>query len=190
MLPKRAALTSKSSRHVPAHYARLTGKLNHAGYVTRVPWLPRNSMPDRGIMGLSAIISDVEKPPGLKDDVECVTSLLKGAIEKMEEEVVLVCHGYGGLPGSCAARQYLKSEREARGKKGGILGILYISAWALKTGESMAGFVAENPEWEMVGVDECKVREKPEMLSHCAAGLLSHWARDQCKHNARGEHLG
>lgn len=43
-------------------------------------------------------------------------------------------HSYGGAPGSEAVAGLSKKERQARGKKGGVVRLVYLAAMALEEG--------------------------------------------------------
>ena len=51
--------------------------------------------------------------------------------------MIMVLHSYGGIPGSSAARSFVKKERAERGKEGGVIGVVYRSAWALLAGTTV-----------------------------------------------------
>ncbi|KAG5762741.1 hypothetical protein H9Q72_009141 [Fusarium xylarioides] len=64
------------------------------------------------------------------DDVEAVRQSLQPALDE-GKRIVLVCHSYGGIPGSAAVEGYQVHEREAKGLSGGISHVVYIAAFAL-----------------------------------------------------------
>ncbi len=53
------------------------------------------------------------------------------------KDVVLAMHSYGGCPGAAAAKGLSKAELAAQGKKGGIIGLLFICAFVAKEGDSL-----------------------------------------------------
>ncbi|KAJ9414659.1 hypothetical protein QL093DRAFT_2569427 [Fusarium oxysporum] len=64
------------------------------------------------------------------DDV----TVIRAAVEQplaAGKEIVLVCHSYGGIPGSAAAEGYQVHERHEKGLPGGIKHIVYLAAFAL-----------------------------------------------------------
>lgn len=67
--------------------------------------------------------------------------------------MVLVLHSYGGIPGSDAAETYSKSERMAKGLCGGVVRVVWISAFACDVGESMLDKVAGNKSSNFVQDD-------------------------------------
>lgn len=64
------------------------------------------------------------------DDV----TVIRAAVEQplaAGKEIVLVCHSYGGIPGSAAAEGYQVHERHEKSLPGGIKHIVYLAAFAL-----------------------------------------------------------
>lgn len=109
--------------HVSSVMHLLSGKLQQAGYSTRSMGLktPGNS-------GLS-----------INDDATALkTELLNPLIEQLGKHVVLYLHSYAGFPGSAAIRGLSQQERAAQGKKGGIIGLIYQSAFIPKEGNTQS----------------------------------------------------
>lgn len=77
-------------------------------------------------------------PPnkGLYDDATYTHDIL----EKLADEgkqIVLVTHSYGGMVGSLAVEGLGYSQRRHAGKKGGIIMLVYMSAFAVTKGKSL-----------------------------------------------------
>ncbi|CAG7557844.1 unnamed protein product [Fusarium equiseti] len=64
------------------------------------------------------------------DDVEAIRKTLQPSLDE-GKRIVLVCHSYGGIPGSTSVEGYQIHEREAKGLKGGIVHVVYASSFAL-----------------------------------------------------------
>ena len=64
------------------------------------------------------------------DDVEAIRKTLQPSLDE-GKPIVLVCHSYGGIPGSTAVEGHQIHEREAKGVKGGIVHVVYVSSFAL-----------------------------------------------------------
>lgn len=62
--------------------------------------------------------------------------MLKPLIEQQAKNVVLYLHSYAGCPGSSAIAGLSKAERNAKGEQGGIIGLIYQSAFALEPGKT------------------------------------------------------
>lgn len=110
--------------HSPIHYTELIAYLRHAGYETISQRNPSVAAIDPNVqtaaLDAKAIRENVLMP------------LIDGG-----EDVVLVMHSYGGLPGATAGRGLSKTERSAAGKPGGIVGLIFISALVGKEGQSL-----------------------------------------------------
>ena len=74
----------------------------------------------------------------VQDDViALVGQVLSPLIEQQGKDVLLYLHSYAGFPGSTAIEGLSKSERLAAGKKGGIIGLIYQSAFIPKPGDTL-----------------------------------------------------
>ena len=107
----------------PLHYEPLTKVLSSHGFPSAALSLPT--------IGASPPDKD------LYDDIAYISSQLEQLVEKEGKEVIVIVHSYGGMPGSAAARKFLRKERALEGKKGGVIGMLYISAWAMPAGKTI-----------------------------------------------------
>jgi pimeloyl-ACP methyl ester carboxylesterase len=109
--------------HTPESFALVAAHLKDAGYeYTDV---------DKPSVSLSAPYIQSFEP-----DVEAVRKEVLAASDA-GNDVVLVMHSYGGIPGSAAAKGLSKEDREKEGKKGGIIGLVYISSFAIEEGQSL-----------------------------------------------------
>ncbi|MCJ1470004.1 hypothetical protein MMC07_008649 [Pseudocyphellaria aurata] len=125
--------------HVSSVMHLLSGKLQQAGYSTRSMGLktPGNS-------GLSID----------HDATALKTELLDLLIEQQGKHVVLYLHSYAGFPGSAAIRGLSQQERAAQGKKGGIIGLIYQSAFIPKEGQTLIDMLGgsyapwQSPDYE------------------------------------------
>ena len=69
-------------------------------------------------------------------------------VEDQGKEVILVMHSYGGLPGGAAAVGLGVRERRREGKKGGVLGLIPITAFIIPEDTSLAdGLGGRLPNW-------------------------------------------
>ena len=74
----------------------------------------------------------------IQDDVAAlVEKVLYPLIEMEGKDVLLYLHSYAGFPGSAAIEGYSKAERRAEGKRGGIIGLIYQSAFIPTQGDSL-----------------------------------------------------
>ena len=82
------------------------------------------------------------------------------------KDIVLVTHSYGGIPGTESAYGLAQKEREASGKKGGIVALLYVAALLVKPGMSLGTTIGEGagvPDYVKVDV---RVSSSPLFHSH------------------------
>jgi pimeloyl-ACP methyl ester carboxylesterase len=63
------------------------------------------------------------------------------------KDVILVLHSYGGIPGTESAKGLLKKDREAEQKTGGIISMVYVTAFLLPLGASLGSFLGDMPPW-------------------------------------------
>lgn len=125
--------------HVGSALDLLSSELNAAGYDTK-------------IFGLVTV--DQSKL-AIKDDVVALTEeVFLPLIEQQGKDIVLYLHSYAGFPGSAAIKGLSKTERLAVGKRGGILGLVYQSAFIPRPGASLL---------EMVG-GSYRSWQKPDVL--------------------------
>ncbi|KAF5623178.1 uncharacterized protein FTJAE_10701 [Fusarium tjaetaba] len=104
--------------HRASHYEGLAQSLTNKGFTVLQPDNVTASNDD-GIKGKTHL-----------DDVEAIRQSLQPALDE-GKRIVLVCHSYGGIPGSAAVDGLQVHEREAKGLPGGISHVVYIAAFAL-----------------------------------------------------------
>ena len=92
----------------------------------------------------------------IKDDVNALEGqLLHPLIEQQGKDIVLYLHSYAGFPGSTAIAGYSKAERLAGGKLGGILGLIYQSAFIPKPGDTLFKMIGSNfAPWQSPNVGQ------------------------------------
>ncbi|KAL3469694.1 Alpha/beta hydrolase fold-1 [Aspergillus californicus] len=123
--------------HTPALYEKFTNHLKAQGHEVHAPPLP--SM-------------NGARPPtaDLSTDTAFIRSYVENLISE-GREVVVVTHSYGGQVGTNAL---LGLGAEARQQKqllnGGVIRLIYTTAFALREGESMMGLVREMGHEELI----------------------------------------
>jgi pimeloyl-ACP methyl ester carboxylesterase len=70
------------------------------------------------------------------------------------KDVILVLHSYGGIPGTESAKGLLKKDRDAEQRAGGIISIVYITAFLLPVGATLASFLGGMPPWVIFDVSD------------------------------------
>ncbi|KAG8530242.1 uncharacterized protein KY384_004742 [Bacidia gigantensis] len=115
----------------PPHvYGEVQTQLGCCGYeVETLPLPSQEVVEDRDARSKDLIRSFIE-------DVECIRHRLDYHIVEQEKKVILVMHGYAGLPGTQAPRYYSRAARKRDEWRGGVIGMVYIQAW---TPQKLAG---------------------------------------------------
>ncbi|OJJ42272.1 hypothetical protein ASPZODRAFT_137365 [Penicilliopsis zonata CBS 506.65] len=73
----------------------------------------------------------------LDDDIAAVRAELLKYIDEKGEEIILAAHSYGGVVASGAAEGLTKNDYEGKGKRGGVVRIVYMAAFVAPKGASM-----------------------------------------------------
>jgi len=58
---------------------------------------------------------------------------------------VLLCHSYGGVVGSCAVEGLDLASRQKANKKGGVIMVIYLSAFMIPKGKSLLEMLGGQP---------------------------------------------
>ena len=92
---------------------------------------------------LPCVAADDYSKVGLLDDIEFVRQKLLMPSINRGNDVVVVMHSFGGLPGSAAVEGLLKDERQKQGQAGGVIGLIYMTALMVPEGKNNANFWEE-----------------------------------------------
>lgn len=113
--------------HLPSHYKLMTDHIVAKGYklvAIRTPGVRQTSpYPTDFTMDTGAVVSAL------------LTELDEG------NEVFVVMHSYGGVPGSAAVQGLTKEDRQKEGLKGGVIGLVYLTSFALEEGFTNADLI-------------------------------------------------
>ena len=120
--------------HTESAMDLLSGQLQQAGYSTHA-------------MGLVTVNN---AQLSIKDDIAAIRSeLLDPLVEQQGRDVVLYLHSYAGFPGSTVIEGLSKAERTAKGQAGGIIGLIYQSAFTPKEGDTLLQLIGGSyPPWQ------------------------------------------
>ncbi|KAI4287132.1 MAG: hypothetical protein L6R35_003609 [Caloplaca aegaea] len=126
--------------HVASSLDPLTAQLEQSGWKTRTMALPSVNRPDLS----------------LRDDILALTNcLLRPLIVEEGADVVLYMHSYAGFVASAAIAGLSKSERSAKGQEGGIIGLIYQSAFIPTEGDTVNEMIGGQPApWVDVDMDK------------------------------------
>lgn len=110
--------------HQPLLYEKLVTLLKSAGYPVSVASLPS---------------CDAQNPQNVTcaTDAEAIRKQIVHSMEADGKDVVVVCHSYGGIPGGGAACGLGKVARAKDGKKGGVVGLVYVCSFVVPEGSSL-----------------------------------------------------
>lgn len=89
---------------------------------------------------LPCVAADDYSKVDLADDIEFVRQKLLMPLIDHGNNVVVVMHSFGGLPGSAAVEGLRKDERQKQGQKGGVVGLIYMAALMVPEGKNNADF--------------------------------------------------
>ncbi|OBT62652.1 hypothetical protein VE03_07530 [Pseudogymnoascus sp. 23342-1-I1] len=93
---------------------------------------------------LASLASVNPAPPAVNvtctDDTLALRAQLLPIIEE-GNDIVVVCHSYGGIPAGGAAAGLAKKDRAARNEKGGVLGLIYMSSFVVPEGVSVQEYL-------------------------------------------------
>jgi pimeloyl-ACP methyl ester carboxylesterase len=140
MTPKPSIVWVPGSFTLGSFYDNVAGHLRELGYEVIVKQLP------------SASRVPPEKPATMYEDALYYRAMVE-LLADQGKDVVLVTHSYGGVVGSEAARNVLKTEREKQGKPGGLIRLVFVTSVIPAVGGSLKGLMGELvPSYLAVGV--------------------------------------
>ncbi|KAL6245177.1 hypothetical protein RBB50_007952 [Rhinocladiella similis] len=126
--------------HPPSCFSPLTKYLNEHGYTVEGISLPS--------------VGSTPPEPNFDADVTVIASTVSKCADQ-GSEVILLFHSYGGVPGASACKGLLKSDRQAAGKKGGIIHLIYCCAFAVDEGVCLMDGLGGKPlPWFGIAEDE------------------------------------
>ena len=110
--------------HQPEAYEKLVTSLETAGYSAHATSLPSCDTQDPENATCSA-------------DAEAVRKAILRSIDAGGNDLVVVCHSYGGIPGGGAAYGLNKTARAKDGKEGGVIGLIYLAGFVVLENSSL-----------------------------------------------------
>jgi len=123
--------------HTPSAFSLLTTELHALGYTTHARQL--------------ASVGSTTPTTDLSADIAIVHSMINSAIGDSGNDVVVIAHSWGGIVASSALVGFGKTEREALGKRGGVVKCGYIAASMLPEGVSLMDSVNHTfPLWTQI----------------------------------------
>lgn len=156
---KPAVLIVPGAWHPASAYAPITTALNEAEYddVT-VANLPSLNAKDAGAASC-------------KTDADAVREQILSVVDKAAaagREVVVLAHSYGGIAAGGGAYGESTTARAKEGKKGGVVGMVYMSAFVVPEGQSLVEYLGgQHPPYllkDQPGPGLCKVLNSKSVL--------------------------
>ncbi|KAL3490734.1 alpha/beta-hydrolase [Aspergillus germanicus] len=77
------------------------------------------------------------------------------------KEVIIVMHSYAGIPGTECVKGFARKDIAAQGKKGGVVGLVYIAAFLVPPGASVASFLPNGLDSFMILKDDKMYPKNP-----------------------------
>ncbi|KAI1617923.1 Alpha/Beta hydrolase protein [Exophiala viscosa] len=136
-MSKPTILLVPGSFALPEFYNEMFDKIRAKGYDIQGIHKPT--------VGLSAGQGRPGPAPSMYDDAAHIAK----EVEKVADagkDVVLIGHSYGGVPVTEAVKGLPKKEREAQGKKGGLVNLAYMTCLVPAVGSSAADVLSKVPD--------------------------------------------
>jgi alpha-beta hydrolase superfamily lysophospholipase len=121
---------------LPEFYDPVMDAVAEKGYEIRGLHLPS--------VGLTRGPQEAE-PKTMYDDAAMIAKETEKLVDE-GKDVILVAHSYGGVPTTESTKGLGKAEREAQGKKGGIVRLAYMTALVPDVGVAAMGVLADVPK--------------------------------------------
>ena len=119
--PSPSVLIVPGAWHQIEAYQSFISHLHDAGYAVSFVRLP-------------SFDTDKPRETSCSVDAEAVRVQILDLIDKEAKDVLVVAHSYGGVPASGAISGLSKVARLKEGRKGGVIGIVYITAFVALEG--------------------------------------------------------
>ncbi len=122
----------------PTIFDTITKKLNEHGYTCHTIAFPS--------------IQQATTVQDLQPDIAAVRAVVEPDVDA-GKEVIIVSHSWSGLPVNSALDGLERSDREKEGKEGGVVKLVFISAFIPQVGESLiSAFGGTPPPWYVLNV--------------------------------------
>ncbi|KAH7554706.1 Alpha/beta hydrolase fold-1 [Bipolaris maydis] len=116
--------------HAPFYMATVVSNLESLGYTIHAQQMPA--------------VGSSNPPSDLSTDVAALNSMVEKAIDA-GNDVVVICHSWGGMVTGSGLMGLSKAEREQKGKKGGVIRTGYMTAFIVDIGVSMMDAAGGKP---------------------------------------------
>lgn len=133
--------------HTPPLYANFMLALAEAGIKSYASLVPTLNVIHHDVTDNENPIFDMAEPAGgwpqAEDDAAVVEEDIRALIDQ-GRHVIVLAHSNGGFAGTQAAKaEYSAKQRAKDGRAGGVIGILYVSAFVLPLGVAVNEIIGE-----------------------------------------------
>ena len=172
--------------HTAAHFGPLSRYLESQGcenFAIRLPSIGERAGTAgtaEDVATIRAVLTELVCGKGGQDEKEASRYDLWDSKNK---EVILVMHSSGAVPGCQAITNLERSLRIKKGKKGGVVSVIFINGLLVEEGESLESTMQESslealPSYaEVVGPIIRPVNTKPLLYSDLPPDQAAHWDR-------------
>lgn len=129
MSTKPAIVIVPGGGHLSGAYRKLVGYLTTHGYDVTAVDIPSNTITTNPAAAAS-------HPTTFAGDVASVSAAIVHYADR-GRDVAMLFHSYGGLPGSTACKDLLKTTRTSHNRPGGVVHAIYLASMALPLGASV-----------------------------------------------------
>ena len=165
---KPAILLVQGSFQLPEVYSKLTNSLKAKGYSVTHPELPSLTGQDDPSFGSKTLL----------DDAAAIQHAAEKLVNEQNLPVVVIMHSYGGLVGTTSISKELSwADRKEQGKSGGVLRLIYVTAFVLDEGQSVLGVFGESPNNDIRPGGRFRIKDAGQKLySDLPAEAAQYWA--------------
>jgi pimeloyl-ACP methyl ester carboxylesterase len=137
-MPKPHIVLVPGAWHAPFYMDTMVSKIQSFGYTVHARQMPA--------------VGSSSPPTDLTTDIAALHSTVEEAIDK-DNDVVVICHSWGGIVTGSGLTGLSKQERQAGGKEGGVVRVGYMAAFILDVGVSLMDAIGgKDPSWVDVKV--------------------------------------
>lgn len=165
---KPAILLVQGSFQLPEVYSKLTNALKAKGYSVTHPELPSLRGQDDPSFGSKTLL----------DDAATIQAAAENLVKVQKSPVVVLMHSYGGLVGTTGIpRELSRVSRKEQGKAGGVIRLIYVTAFVLDEGQSVLGVFGESPNNDIRPGGRFRIKDAgPKMYSDLPAEEAQYWS--------------
>jgi hypothetical protein len=129
-MPKPQLVLVPGAWHAPFYMATMVSNLEALGYQIHARQYPA--------------VGSSNPPKDLSEDIAALRATLEEAIGT-GNDVVVICHSWGGFLAGSGLVGLSRQEREAKGKKGGVVRVGYMTAFIVPEGVTLMNAIGDVP---------------------------------------------